>query len=619
MGGRKKLNEIRNNFQRIFALSSDQARSPDMVELRQQALTRLSIWDGRFPGESKEDAVQIRQMDKASRQNNPHSLANYLRRLNCVGNEKDDWSCIFYAFKNYVYGNESAKDLELANKLFGGQVHEKEEEEEVSTQTSTEEQNDGGSGGPSINQENQSAMVEESEVIHTQDVQEGTESLPHRAPEKEEKLQSKEETKMADIREVEAILSQEAGQMNGVQEPNMQPATTTMNPTGAGTTTSRGQNMIDISSVGSAHMSGVSRVVDDEWASRQQWSDQRKIVKILCSGKPASHKLRDYSGPNSNIMGELNNTANKVLEAIAVALHSVDLNQREGASNKLKKVAPDNGVGYIFNEQTKEVVVPQCVISAGQAAIDDFKFVVETLVNAGETKPQFKVKITNSKPSITGVFVQTTDGKSEVYGITKLKDAMITNSKLDLEYSNYNQSDPTNKHSLLAAAAVSKVNAKKINDQSSYVKLVFGNRSLMFDKETGELTEYGAGIVDFVREITNEEDGNPRPVTSETGFQYKTAEGKMRTYALRVIAPTKAVKIVEAYQSIVSNGSSTNVVKPDSEAARQETIKLLNAITAKAPTSMIAQKVQGSALQGSADADAKLAAQAVGGAETFEN
>lgn len=614
---RKKLNQIRNSFQRIFSLTEQQAKSPEMVALRQQALTRVSIWDGRFPGEVLEDAVNVRQMDKGSRQDNPHELANYLRRLNCVGDEKDDWSCIFYAFKNYVFGHESTKDLELANKLFGGQVHEKEEEDTPVTPLAQEEISEPTIGNTDVDVASQNH--EESEratesVTNKQEVQEGADSLPHRTPEEstENKVEEKEKLAMSKVSEVEALLQQEA---NGTVAPTVAP---TMSPE-APAAVSSANNSIDISSVSSANMAGVSRVVDQEWADRTKWSSDRKIVKVLCAGKPAAYKLMEYTGPNSNIMGELANDADKVLENIAKTMYSVDQNKRTNGGKTLKKEMPQEGVGYIYDETNKTVKIPECVRKAGQAAMDDFRTVVETLVAAGKGKPEFKVKITNSKPSITAVAIQVADGRTEQYKLAELRDLMVTSSNLSLEYVNYNPNDAKNKHSLLAATAVSKINAKKIEDQGSYVKLVFGNRGEMFDVNTGDVSEYGAGIVDFIREITNEEDTNPRAVTSETGFQYKTPENKLRTYSLRVTAKTKAVHIVEQYQGLVGASAGGNVVKINDDSARKETMKLLNAITVKAPASAVAQKVTGVTMQGSSSADAALAGQAVGNSGDYES
>lgn len=612
MANRKKLGQIRDSFKRIFALTEEQARSPEMVELRQQCLIRVCIWDGRFPDETLEDAVNIRQMDKAARKDNPHELANYLRRLKCVGDEKDDWSCIFYAFRHYVYGNENTKDLELANKLFGGKVMTEELPE-------TTEQYEENTAETQANIEDARVTNEEigemqTDINNKSDVQEGAvDSLPHRAEEKQNN-EEKESKTMANVTDIEKALAEAAG--------GTATETTTMKPeesTAVATTTGSSANSIDISSVGSANMAGVTRTVDAEWAQRQQWSADRQIVKVLCSGKPAPYKLMEYTGPNSNIMGELSQPADKVLEAIASTLYSVDQNKRKAGGKQLQKLHPVEGVKYIYNPDTKEVVIPECVRAAGQAAMDDFRTVIETLVQAGQTKPQFKVKITNSKPSITGVMVQVKDGKMEPYKLAQLRDAMVVNSKLDLEYANYNATDPVNKHSLLVATTVSKIDAKNLDNQGSYVKLVFGNRGAMFDKDTGDLTEYGAGIVDFVREITSEEDPNPRAVTSETGFQYKTADKKTRTYSLRVSAKTKQVRIVEAYQGIVGATAGGNVAKVDDESARNETIKLLNAITVKSPSSAIAQKVAELTMQGSTNADAALANQAVGGADSYES
>lgn len=631
---RKKLTQITESFQRIFGLTSGQMRSRKYIDLRQQALLRVSIWDGRFPNESNDDAVKIRQMDEGSRYDNPKDLANYLRRLKCVGNEKDDWSCIFYAFKNYVYGHESEKDIALANKILGGAVQEKKDDE----LPINEEQSDVISQEVKENEdENVEEVTEQKEVIDNDEEvattevevtkssinieeQEGTveNSLPHRS---NQNIKEEEKEKMANITDVEKMLEDEAN--GGVTDKNTANATPTMNPGGntqvAGSSNKSSRNSIDVSNVGTQNMSGVTSLVESEWEAREEWSRNRSVKKVLCSGKPAAYKLVEYNGPSSNIFGELASPANKVLEAIATTMYSVDQNKRTNGGKTLKKEVPENGTGYIYDEEKKEVKVPECVKNAGQAAMDDYKAVVELLVSAGDSRPKLKVKITNAKPNISGVLITNNkNGEEELYKITDLRDAMVMNSNLGLEYSTYSANDPVNKHSLLAAMAVSRVAAKNVEKQGAYVKLVFGNRSKMFDNNTGDLTEYGSGIVDYIREITNEEDTDPRAIISENGFQYKTPDGKLRTYSLRVTARTYAVKIVESYQGIVGATAGRNVSKVDPETARKETMKLLNTISAIAPSSTIGQKVKGVALKGSANSDRLLAEEAVGSSEAYE-
>ena len=618
---RKKLKAIRANFQRIFELTDSQMELKEYTVLRQQALARVAIWDGRFPGESVEDAVNVRQMDAGARQDSPHILSNYLRRMGVTGQEKDDWSCIFYAFKHYVYGHETDKDILLANKIYGGIVQEEEESVAEVAATAEESKEDeakdfNSTGNKEVSRDQQEHDRASESVMDNQHVEEGAEDgLPHRTA--ENKRAEKENKTMASLSSVEEMLQKEAEGKEVAAGGPIAPAT--MNPGAVQATGGKTNTTVDVSNVGTANMASVNAVVDTEWANRQAWSAARKIAKIVCAGKQPYYKLIGYNGPESQIMGELANTADKTLHSIAVSMYSVDLNKRENGGKTLKKEVPADGVGYIFDEATKQVKFPECVKRAGQAACDDFKAMIELLVQAGQTKPQLQVKITKSKPSITGVAIDVNDGSKELYKMGEMKEAMVTNSDLSVEYFRYNSGDPTDKHSILAAAAVTKIDAKKIGDQSSYIKLAFGNRGTMFDKDTGELTEYGESMVSFAREITEEQDTNPRAVTSVTSFQYKTPEGKTRTYALRVVAPSKSVRIVEEYRALVGATAGGNVTKIPSDAARSETVKLLNAIACRAPGSSIGQKVAASSMKGSASADAALAQEAVGAASDYES
>ena len=85
------------------------------------------------------------------------------------------------------------------------------------------------------------------------------------------------------------------------------------------------------------------------------------------------------------------------------------------------------------------------------------------------------------------------------------------------------------------------------------------------------------------------------------------------------MAPSKSVRIVEEYRALVGATAGGNVTKIPSDAARSETVKLLNAIACRAPGSSIGQKVAASSMKGSASADAALAQEAVGAASDYES